>query len=71
MEITFRDKKWEIKGNIAARDAVRKIGLDPEGVLVIVNGKLCTDDVLLKDQDQVKLVAVVSGGGGADALQEM
>ncbi len=62
MEITFREKKWEIKGGMAARDAVKKIGLDPEGVLVVVNGKLWTDDVLLKDDDQVKLVAVVSGG---------
>ncbi|MBI4787370.1 MAG: MoaD/ThiS family protein [Chloroflexi bacterium] len=63
MEITFRDKKWELKGNIAARDAIKKIGLEPEGVLVVVNGKLRTDDVMLKDSDQVKLVAVVSGGG--------
>ncbi len=62
MEITFRDKKWELKGGIAARDAIKKIGLDPEGVLVVVNGKLCTDDVILRDTDQVKLVAVVSGG---------
>ena len=63
MEITFRDKKWELKGNIAARDAIKKIGLEPEGVLVVVNGKLSTDDVILKDNDQVKLVAVISGGG--------
>ena len=63
MEITFRDKKWELKGNIAARDAIKKIGLEPEGVLVVVNGKLFTDDVILKDNDQVKLVAVISGGG--------
>ena len=62
MEIKLRDKRWDVKGNIAARDAIKKIGLDPEGFLVIVNGKLCTDDVLLQDADQVKLVAVVSGG---------
>lgn len=62
MQITFRDKKWELKGNIAARDAIKKIGLDPEAILVVVNGTLTTDDVLLKEDDQVKLVAVVSGG---------
>lgn len=62
MEIEFRGKKWQVKGGIAARDAIRKIGLDPEGVLVVVNGKLATDDIMLKDDDQVKLVAVVSGG---------
>lgn len=64
MQITYRDKKWEVKGGITARDAIKKIGLDPEGVLVTVNGKLVTDDVILKEDDQVKLVAVVSGGNG-------
>ncbi len=62
MEITFRDQKWEMKAGMTARDAIVKIGLDPEGVLVVVNGKLCTDDVILKVEDKVKLVAVVSGG---------
>ncbi len=62
MQIEFRDQKWEIKGGITARDAIKKTGLDPESVLVTVNGKLVTDDVILKDQDEVKLVAVVSGG---------
>jgi sulfur carrier protein ThiS len=64
MQITYRDKKWELKGNITARDAIKKTGLDPESVLVVVNGKLVTDDVVLRADDQVKLVAVVSGGAG-------
>ncbi len=64
MEITFREKKWELKGNITARDAIKKIGLEPEAVLVVVNGELKTDDALLKEEDQVKLIAVISGGAG-------
>ncbi len=62
VEIVFRSKKYEVKDNIAARDALKKIGITPESVLLVVNGKLSTDDVLLKDGDKVKLVAVVSGG---------
>lgn len=62
VEIVFRDKKWELKGSIVARDAIKKVGLEPEAVLVVVNEKLVTDDVLLKEGDLVKLVAVVSGG---------
>jgi len=64
MQITFRDKSYEVKPNITARDAIKKIGLDPEAVLVIVNGQLVTDDVILREGDEVKLVAVVSGGSG-------
>jgi thiamine biosynthesis protein ThiS len=62
MQITFRDKKWEMKDGMTARDAIKKAGLDPESVLVTVNGKLVTDDTILKEDDEVKLVAVVSGG---------
>ncbi|MBI5305011.1 MAG: MoaD/ThiS family protein [Chloroflexi bacterium] len=62
MQITFRNKTYEVKPGITARDAIKKIGLDPEAVLITVNGKLVTDDVILRDEDQVKLVAVVSGG---------
>ncbi len=62
MQITFRNKTYETKPNITARDALKKIGLDPESVLITVNGKLVTDDAVLREEDQVKLVAVVSGG---------
>ncbi len=62
VEVTFRNKKLEVKDNITARDALKKLGIEPEGVLVIVNGKLTTDDAVLKEGDKVKLVAVVSGG---------
>lgn len=62
VEVVFRNKKFQVKDNIAARDALKKAGIDPESVLVIVNGKLCTDDVILHEGDEVKLVAVVSGG---------
>jgi sulfur carrier protein len=62
VQITFRNRKFEVKDNITARDALKKVGVDPESVLVTVNGKLVTDDVVLRQGDQVKLVAVVSGG---------
>jgi sulfur carrier protein ThiS len=62
MQIIYRDKNWEIKGGATARDTLKKIGVNSEVVLIVVNGKLVTDDVILRDDDQVKLVAVVSGG---------
>ncbi len=62
MKIVFRDKKWELKGGATARDTLKKLGIELESVLIVVNGKLATDDVVLRDDDDVKLVAVVSGG---------
>lgn len=64
MKIVYRDREWEMKGGLTARAAISRIGLDPEGVLVICNGRLVTDDTLLEDGDQVRLIAVISGGQG-------
>ena len=60
--ITFRNKKFEVKENMTARDALKRINIDPESVLITVNGKLVTDDIVLREGDEVKLVAVISGG---------
>ncbi len=71
MEITFRDKKYEIKSGMTAREALRKIGIDPESVLIVLNGTLATDDTLLKEGDKVKLVAVVSGGRSDTSMPDV
>jgi sulfur carrier protein ThiS len=62
MKLLYRDKEWELKGGMTARAAIEKVDLDPEAVLVIRNGQLVTDDTLLAEEDEVKLIAVVSGG---------
>ena len=64
MKIIYRDKAWELPGGMTAWDAIKKVRLDPEAVLVVRNGELVTDDVILSDEDEVKLIAVVSGGDG-------
>lgn len=62
MIVVYRDKRWDLKGGMTARDAILKVGLDPEAVLVVRNGKLVDDSAILEEGDQVKLVAVISGG---------
>ena len=60
--LVFRDKEWEVATNTTVRDAVIKGGLNPETVLATRDGKLITEDVHLKAEDVIKLVAVISGG---------
>jgi sulfur carrier protein ThiS len=62
LKLIYRDKEWELKGNTTLRDALKKAGLSPEAVLAVREGKLLTDDVILRPEDIVKLIAVVSGG---------
>jgi sulfur carrier protein ThiS len=62
MKVVHRDREYEATGGATARDVLLKLGLDPEAFLVLSNGKLVDDSAILKDDDEVKLVAVVSGG---------
>jgi sulfur carrier protein ThiS len=62
MKIIYRDKEWELPGGMTVRDAIRKVGLDPEAVLATREGKLINDSTILQDEDVIKLVAVISGG---------
>jgi len=62
MKITYRDKEWELEGRRRVRDVIKEVGLVPQTVLAVRDGKLLTEDVMIKEEDEVKLVAVISGG---------
>jgi sulfur carrier protein ThiS len=44
------------------QDAIKEVGLIPQTVLAVRDGKLLTGDVMLDEDDEVRLVAVISGG---------
>ena len=62
MRIIYRDKEWELLGQRRVNDAIREVGLIPQAVLAVRDGKLLTGDAMLEEKDEVKLVAVISGG---------
>jgi sulfur carrier protein len=63
VKIIYRDKEWELHGRRRrVRDVIKEVGLVPHAVLAVRDGKLLTEDVMLQDGDEVKLVAVISGG---------
>jgi sulfur carrier protein ThiS len=62
MKIIYRDQEWELQGRRRVRDAIKEVRLMPQTVLAVREGKLLTGDLMLEDDDEVKLVAVISGG---------
>jgi sulfur carrier protein ThiS len=62
MKIIYRDKQWELHGRRRVRDAIKEVGIIPQTVLAVRDGKLLTEDVMLDEDDEVRLVAVISGG---------
>ena len=62
ISVTYRDKEWEVPGQQTVREVIQQVGLDPATVLAVRNGKLALDSEVLGDDDEIKLIAVISGG---------
>ena len=62
VKVMFRDREWELRAGMTVRDAILKVGLDPQAVLPVRDGKLINEAIILSDGDEIRLVAVISGG---------
>lgn len=62
IKVTYRDKLWKIPGQQTVRDVILAVGLNPATVLAVRQGKLVLDSEMLGDEDELKLIAVISGG---------
>ena len=62
IKIKYRKQEWELEGKFTVRQAVEKVGLNLESVLAVRDGELIVEDTKLCDGDEIRLVAVISGG---------
>ncbi len=61
-KLILRNKVYEVKAGMALVDALKKNDIVPESVIATRNGDLLTDDEILLPGDEIKLIAVISGG---------
>ena len=62
ISVNFRDHHWEVPGNITIHDLLITIGLNPESVLALKDGRLVPEKTRLGEEAEIKLIGVVSGG---------
>lgn len=62
VKLIFRDKDYLVKPGMTLQHSLEKAGLLPEAILAIRNGELLTEEEILNDGDEIKLVGVISGG---------
>lgn len=62
VKLTLRNKTFELRPGMTLRHCLEKAGVPLESVLAIRGGEMLTDEEILKDGDEVKLISVVSGG---------
>lgn len=62
MRVTYRERYWTFDETMTVAHMLERIDMLPESVLVVREGQLLTEDLLLKPDDIVRVVAIISGG---------
>ena len=62
VKLILRGKEYEVKPGMSLKHSLERIGVLPEAVVAIRHGEMITEEEILKDGEEVKLVAVISGG---------
>jgi len=62
VKLILRGKEYEVKQGMMLLDALKKCNIVPESVIATRDGEMILDDEILRDGEEIKLVAVISGG---------
>ena len=70
VQLSHPERQVEVKGPKRVKDLLRELNLMPEAHLVIRGDDLMTEDEMLKDDDQIEVRPVISGGSVAGSWLE-
>lgn len=63
IKIKLKERSLSVQeNNIKVEKLLLKLGFNPEDVLILKDGKLITEDKVLKDGDEIEIIEVVSQG---------
>jgi len=62
VKIIYRNTEWEVPGKATIKEVIAGLGLNPETILAVSEGKLVNIDTRLGTQGEIRLISVVSGG---------
>jgi|YelNatPaOPRAMG01_1025707.scaffolds.fasta_scaffold19274_5 sulfur carrier protein len=52
----------EIKGNYKVNEILKILNINPETVIVVKGDEIVTPDKLIKDDEEIEIIPVISGG---------
>lgn len=62
--LILRKERFEVKPGMTIRAALLKLQIEPGTVLPTRDDELLTEDEILREGDEIRLIAVISGGEG-------
>ena len=57
-----KNTKLELENNASVADLLKKLSINPVTVIVSRNNELILEDEKLNDNDELKILSVISGG---------
>lgn len=58
----LRNQEYEVKHGMTIRKALQKLNIEPDSVLATRDGEMLTDDEIIRANDVIRLIPVISGG---------
>jgi sulfur carrier protein ThiS len=62
IKVILRNKEFTFEESMRLRQVLAQLQLPPDSYLALLNGELITEDQVLRQGDEIKLIAVISGG---------
>ncbi|MEJ5257538.1 MAG: hypothetical protein WHS64_04730 [Fervidobacterium sp.] len=62
MKVFYEYQTFEFDESLRGYELLKKLGLNPEEHLIIVDGELYTEDRVIRKDKEVKIVKVTSSG---------
>jgi sulfur carrier protein ThiS len=62
IKIKVRDHEYHLEGELSLNKALKRLNIPNNSILAIRNGSLLTEDEILRDNDHIELVTIISGG---------
>ncbi len=62
MKVRLENKEIEIPGRKRVRHILRELDLNPEEVVVLKDGEPITEDTMIREDEEIEVLIVVSRG---------
>jgi len=62
IKVIFKNTESQTPGNITIRELITGMGLSPQSILAVKEGKLVSNETRLGNEGEIRLISVISGG---------
>jgi sulfur carrier protein ThiS len=63
--LLLREERFEVRHGMTVRSAMLALDFEPTAYLPTRDKELITDDEILRENDEIRLIAVISGGSAS------